>query len=259
MSAADRCDRIARRPVDGAFLPDVVRELAKAEQITPVWENQLGGLTFEIGEGESRRFAKWAKAGSGLDLDTERQRLQWANPYIDAPRVLDHGRDSEQSWLVTAGITGDSAVSEYWRTQPAVAAHAIGAQLRLVHDALPADTCPFEWSVETRLSSSSLGPSDGFLDVLAWRSDFEGVAIKDGQPAGVVDLGAMGVADRWADLAVATWSTEWNYGPGWQQTLLDAYGIEADAERIDSYRLLWELGEQPSAAAIVCEQGLQPG
>jgi len=124
--------------------------------------------------------------------------------------------------------------------------------LRRVHDALPADTYPFEWSVETRLSSSSLGSSDGFLDVPAWRSDFESVAIKDarlrasqpppvdklvvchgdpcapntliaknGQPASVGDLGDMGVADRWADLAVATWSTEWNYDPGWQQTLLD--------------------------------------
>lgn len=33
---------------------------------------------------------------------------------------------------------------------------------------------------------------------------------------------ALGVADRWADLAVATWSTTWNYGPGWEEPVLDA-------------------------------------
>ena len=57
-----------------------------------------------------------------------------------------------------------------------------------------------------------------------------------------VDLGDLGVADRWADLAIATWSTEWNYGPGWEQLLLDAYGIKPDAQRTRYYRLLWELG-----------------
>jgi kanamycin kinase len=62
-----------------------------------------------------------------------------------------------------------------------------------------------------------------------------------GDSMGVVDLGALGVADRWADLAVATWSSEWNYGPGWESVLLDAYGIAPDLARIDYYRLLWAL------------------
>jgi kanamycin kinase len=36
----------------------------------------------------------------------------------------------------------------------------------------------------------------------------------DGGCAEHVDLGALGVADRWADFAIATWSTQWNYaGP----------------------------------------------
>jgi aminoglycoside phosphotransferase len=46
-----------------------------------------------------------------------------------------------------------------------------------------------------------------------------------GRWSGHVDLGSLGVADRWADIAVATWSAELNYGPGWERTLLDAYGI----------------------------------
>ena len=65
---------------------------------------------------------------------------------------------------------------------------------------------------------------------------------EDGRCSGHVDLGELGVADRWADLAVATWSTEWNYGPGWEPLLLSAYGVRPDPDRTRYYRLLWDLG-----------------
>jgi kanamycin kinase len=63
----------------------------------------------------------------------------------------------------------------------------------------------------------------------------------DGTFAALVDLGTLGVADRWADLAVAAWSTEWNYGPGLDTLLYDAYGVHPDPDRIAYYRLLWDL------------------
>lgn len=63
----------------------------------------------------------------------------------------------------------------------------------------------------------------------------------DGRWSGHVDLGALGVADRWADLAVATWSTSWNYGPGFEDVLLEAYGIDPDPLRTAYHRLLWDL------------------
>jgi kanamycin kinase len=68
------------------------------------------------------------------------------------------------------------------------------------------------------------------------------IGADDGSVAGHVDFDTLGVADRWADLAVATMATQWNYGPGWEDTLLDAYGISADPERTDYYRWLWNLG-----------------
>src|SRR6185436_6775330 len=58
----------------------------------------------------------------------------------------------------------------------------------------------------------------------------------DGEWSAHVDLGDLGVADRWADLAVATWSTEWNYGPGYDGLVYVGYGIAPDAERIAYYR-----------------------
>nr|WP_314430071.1 hypothetical protein [Microbacterium lacticum] len=43
----------------------------------------------------------------------------------------------------------------------------------------------------------------------------------DGRVLAHVDLGALGVADRWADIAVAAMSTTRNCGPGWERTLID--------------------------------------
>ena len=57
---------------------------------------------------------------------------------------------------------------------------------------------------------------------------------------GHVDLARVGVADRWADLSVISWSLDWNFGPGWQPAFFAAYGIDPDDEYIDWYRRLWD-------------------
>ncbi len=62
-----------------------------------------------------------------------------------------------------------------------------------------------------------------------------------GEWVGHVDLGDLAVRDRWADLAIASMSLEWNFGEGHQQELSDAYGIAPDQERIRYYRELWTL------------------
>lgn len=40
------------------------------------------------------------------------------------------------------------------------------------------------------------------------------VLLDDGRVVGYVDLGEVGLAERWRDLAVATWSVTWNLGSG---------------------------------------------
>jgi kanamycin kinase len=49
------------------------------------------------------------------------------------------------------------------------------------------------------------------------------------------------VADRWRDVAVASWSTMWNVGPGYEETFIREYGLEPDWDRIRFYRLLYDL------------------
>ncbi|MGW5657169.1 aminoglycoside 3'-phosphotransferase [Streptomyces humi] len=266
---------IAEPPRGPVELPPAVVDLAAGRPTRAVWRNEVGGLTFQVGLGEQRWFVKWAPAGSGVDLAAEVTRLRWAARFTAVPHVLDEGADDTGSWIVTRGLPGSSAVDDRWKRDPGTAVRAVGAGLRALHDTLPVADCPFTWSAESRLEAVRSRASAGRLDPAAWSRDFRhlgtveralGVVADvppvdefvvchgdacapntlvgdDGTHTGHVDLGALGVADRWADLAVATWSTRWNYGPGWEDPLLEAYGVEPDRERTAYYRLLWELSD----------------
>jgi kanamycin kinase len=253
-------------------VPEPVRELAAGRAVRAVWSNGVGGFTFEVGLESERCFVKWSPHASGIDLSAEIERLQWAVAFVSVPRVLAHGADEIGSWFASAPIAGENAISPRWQADPRRAVAAIGEGLRILHDALPVSSCPFSWSLEHRLARVRGRARAGTLNPSEWDESHRGLTIDaalrvleeppqiddlvvchgdacspntllapDGCVAGHVDLGSLGVADCWADLAIATWATEWNYGPGWENHLLDAYGIRPDSARTDYYRLLWEL------------------
>ncbi|MET1004332.1 MAG: aminoglycoside 3'-phosphotransferase [Propionibacteriaceae bacterium] len=240
-------------PTEPVAIPEPISRAANGRLVTPVWFNSDGGLTFQLGIGPGRQFAKWAPAGSPLKLGAEADRCRWASAYLPVPHVVDFGHNLEGAWLVTEGLPGENAVSPRWKARPQQAVVAVATGLRTLHDTLPVATCPFDWSVSTRLvEAQAAGLSVGDLrnppatdQVVVCHGDacVPNTLIDDaGRCSGHVDLGSLGVADRWADLAVATMSLDWNYGPGWEDTFFEAYGIEADPERIDYYRELWNLG-----------------
>jgi len=232
-------------------VPSVVVALASGRPIRLAWQNELGGRTYQVGTGEQRRFVKWSPHVSGIDLTREIVRLQWAAAYVSVPQIVDQGRDDTAAWVVTAGIPGESAVSERWRAAPETAVTQIGLALRALHDALPVDTCPFSWSVEDRLievdrTLAEIGDPPPIDKLVVCHGDAcspNTLITDDGRWSGHVDLGDLGIADRWADLAVATMAAEWNYGPGWESALLDAYGITDDPNRNGFYRQLWNLDD----------------
>src|SRR5579875_3300675 len=121
-------------------VPAVVRRIAAERSVRPVWVNELGGVTFRVGDD----FVKV----SPVDLTREARRLRWAQQYAPVPEVLDV--DEGGTWLHTRGLPGRSAVDRYWQPAPEVAVRAIGVGLRLLHEQLPVFSCPFDWSVGSR-------------------------------------------------------------------------------------------------------------
>lgn len=254
-------------------MPAAVQALIAGRRARLSWQNESGGLTFEVSSSDARCFVKWTPPDSGIDLGREALRLGWAGAFSPVPHVLGQGSDEDGSWIVTHALIGENAVSQRWRAEPGRAVEAIGRGLRALHDALPVPTCPFQWSAQGRVRDAQRRADAGHVDPARWQTvhhslsveralriladipPVEGLVVchgdacapntlldEDGNWSGHVDLGSLGVGDRWADLAVATWSTEWNYGPGWENALLRAYGVDPDRERIAYYRLLWDLG-----------------
>ncbi len=133
--------------VDYVEVPRAVLRVAAGRAVQPVWQNEVGGLTFKVLGGMAPVFVKWQPAGANVDLAAEAERLEWAGLFTPVPSVLGSGEDEEGEWLVTTEVPGQSAVSRQWRADPASAARAIGEGLRAFHS-LPVARCPFSWSVE---------------------------------------------------------------------------------------------------------------
>lgn len=258
-------------PLDDPLVPAVVAAIAGSSSVRCVWRNELGGLTFEILG--TRRFVKWAPAGAALPLLEEAERMRWAHRYTPVPRVIDAGSAADGStWLLTAALHGTTAVADRWKSEPRTAVRAIGEGLRAFHEALPVATCPFTWSADERVARARALVDAGRADPARWSRSHrhltpEGAMTivadpppidrlvvchadacapntlidENGRWSGHVDLGRLGTGDRWADLAIATWSTEWNYGQDWEAELLEAYGVDPDPERTRYYRLLWDV------------------
>lgn len=225
-------------PSEPVPIPEVVERIAAGRPAVAVWVNELGGVTFALDRGAE--FVKVYPESEAHLLIAEVPRLRWARHFTPVPEVLAFG----PGWLHTARLPGRSAVDPYWADDPLTAARAIGAGLRRLHDALPVDGCPFgrpSWVPE------GAPPADRPVVCHGDACAPNTLMADDGTFSGHVDLGDLGVADRWSDLAIATSSLDWNFpteGPGgFQQALLDAYGIAPDTDRIAYYRWAWDASE----------------
>lgn len=233
---------LAKQHTQGAdTVPEKVAEWAGGRPVDLVWRNELGGLTFCLGQ----QFVKWNPNETGIDLDRERDRLRWISERHPAPRVVASGREQDAQWMVTEAVPGESAVGDIWRARRSEAIEAIAAGLRAIH-ALSIEDFPIAWVDETWVTKtpSSIGsrpPVDRPVLVHGDACAPNTLISTAGDWTGHVDFGDLAVGDRWADLAVASLSLDWNFGEGHQQELFDAYGVDPDPVRIAYYRSLWDL------------------
>ncbi|NHB83882.1 phosphotransferase [Tessaracoccus sp. HDW20] len=226
---------LAGPPPEGTPVPGLILDWAGRHGRTVaelVWRNEPGGLTARLVAPDAKDlFAKW----SPIDLLPEAERMSWLSSRHPSPRMFDF-EEGDGEWLIVSGaLPGTSAVSPRWSAEPDRAAAAIGEGLALLH---------------------TLDPSISMFGSVDWVGDQDDVDLlviahgdacapntiigDDGRFIGHVDLGSLGVADRWADLAIASWSLEWDFGPGHERAFWDAYGIEPDTDRIAHYRRLWD-------------------
>jgi kanamycin kinase len=215
-------------------VPSSIAALAGHDPVELVWRNEQGGLTARIDRRGGSVFAKWNPAGSIESLRAEAERMRWlaTTGAVPVPEVIGEHRDATGELLVTTAIPGASIVSAEGLREPDAAAAALGEGLRRLHALDPAD-CPFpapDWSASAPIDDPVVCHGDPCAP---------NTLIAAGAFAGLVDLGRVGVGDRWSDLAVASWSLEWNGLVDAEPSFWRAYGARPDAPRMARWRALW--------------------
>jgi kanamycin kinase len=224
------------------------------------------------GPGGAVRFAKVARGGDRYPtLRGESERMIWASPYLPVPVVLALEEHGDATILLTEGLPGRDATHASWRDDLSALVLALGRGLRAFHEAVGEEWCPFRFDlaralahVEDRVRTGEIAgnfhPEHAHLTPAAALAELETLAppdedlvvchgdfcapnmlLQDGRVTGFVDLGELGAADRWWDVAVGAWSVGWNFGEELEPLFYEGYGIEPDPARIRFFRLLYDL------------------
>jgi aminoglycoside 3'-phosphotransferase-1 len=218
-------------------------------------------------------FLKHGGGAVAKDIVREAARLQWLADRIPCPRVACFHEGQGAAWLLTTAVSGQSG-DEWLERDPArlpAIIHGAATVLRRLH-AVPAADCPFSAELGDRLDAAYRNLQAGLVDVddfddehagwtadEVWRKllqlkvkagagvvthgDFSlGNILFDaaGQVTGLIDLGRLGVADRYQDIAIF-WNNLGDFGANAQRQFLESYGVyERDDARLAFYRCLDE-------------------
>jgi kanamycin kinase len=241
-------------------------------EATVAWDYDGVVTVWRLRRGTERRFLKVRAIGRHhYSLADERDRLVWLRGRLSVPEVIDYGTDANTEWLLLSPLPGRDATDDELRADPSTLVPLLARGLHSFHERLRVTECPFDFRVGTALAHVRKRHGDGiFDDNYDWHEEFahysgaEAVArleelrpadedlvvchgdycfpnvlIENGQVVGYLDVGELGVADRWWDIAVGAWSSVWNLGPGFEELFYASYGVAPDDRRIEFYRLLY--------------------
>ncbi|WP_157181132.1 APH(3') family aminoglycoside O-phosphotransferase [Actinopolymorpha alba] len=194
----------------------------------------------------------------------------------------EHGRAADggaMEWLVMTGLPGREASAAWPRHQRMAVMDALADALRALHG-VPVATCPFDRRLDVILGNAHTAIGAGIVDDLAlsaepWKAEQERALLAElaaTRPAreeavvchgdyclpnmlldpetleitGLIDLGRVGIADRYNDLGIATRSISSptlnpQYGEEHAARFLARYGADPEDPRIGYYRRLDEL------------------
>ncbi|GAB5427186.1 MAG: aminoglycoside 3'-phosphotransferase [Devosia indica] len=204
------------------------------------------------------------------ELPGEIERLNWLTRMgFKAPRVVDAEQGSNRLWLLMSAVPG--ADLTHYDKEPEIVVRAYAQALKRLH-ALDATTCPFDHSIDTRLTLAEQRLAAGLVDetdfdaerlgrtgeqVLEWLhanlpetgdtivthgdACTPNILAVDGRFSGIVDCGRLGTAIVWQDLAIACRSIRDNIGKEHIAPFLAAYGAVWDEAKFRFYCTLDEM------------------
>ena len=208
--------------------------------------------------------------------------LEWLEGRLPAPCVAAHAVKDGYDWLLMTRISGMELCHSAVMARPALLMDCMAEALRLLWS-IPVADCPFGNAPGNRLADAEAAIRAGRFDVSDCEPETFGADGFEDPPAllrwlkahrppmdpavthgdfclpnlftdgrrftGFIDVGRMGVSDRWADLALGWRSLKHNsdgrYGAVYPDVdpddLFRAAGVDKDAEKLRYYILLDEL------------------
>lgn len=250
--------------------PEAIPEGYAAEAVT---NGESGGRVYRLTcPGRQALFFKYGSGRVARDILDEIARLQWLQKRLPAPRVRRFGGNEACAWMLTTALGGRPA-SECLARNPesrTAIVQAMAEFLQRMHR-LPVESCPFRSDHRVRMFEARRNLEAGLVDVedfdeqrRGWTAErvwaqlsalapgkvdsvvthgdysLDNIHVSRGRVVGVLDVGRLGVADPYQDLAIL-WSNLAEFGPALQQSLLDAYGTpRPDRRRLEFHLCLDE-------------------
>ncbi|MBC6464762.1 APH(3') family aminoglycoside O-phosphotransferase [Actinomadura alba] len=228
----------------------------------PVWSDKHGGMSGHVLRVTSASGVFYVKQGP--IAVAEHERLRWLKRWASVPDIVAFDDDT----LVLADVAAPSLAS----AAPPRIGTLMGQVLRDVH-AIAISECPFNERLDVRLTRAAERVRTGLVDpddfdddhlglsplqvydrLIAERPTAEDFVVAHGDyaPSNVllpqvgnpvlIDVGGLGVADRYLDLAIAVRDLHDDFGPPAVDDFLAAYGLDTlDEQRLHYFRLLDEM------------------
>lgn len=236
---------------------------------------ESGGAVYRLhGKADAPNlFLKYGKDVFADDITNEMVRLRWLARHISVPSVAHFHRTRDEAWLLMTAVPGKTAyqVLEACPELRLAVVDELAIFLRRIH-AIPVSECPFTSDHGYRLACARARVDTGLVeendfdderhgwtaeqvweamqdllplapDLVVTHGDFslDNLLIRDGEVAGCIDAGRVGIADRYQDLAIV-WSGLGEFGASFQERFLKQYGIpDPDQDKLKFHLMLDEL------------------
>lgn len=257
-----------------ARLPGTLRTLFSPGAWEQITIGASGHFIYRVSLPDARvYYLKVAPRAELGELEAEFQRLRWLYGRLPVAEARALERDDDWAYLVQSEVPGRMACDTACAADVPALARLLAEGLRQVHAVSIAD-CPFDERLDHKIalarervrtglvdeadfdaSRRGMTASKLFAELVATRPRDEDLVFTHGdyclpnvlidraagRVSGFVDLVRAGVSDRYQDLALAARSLSYNFGPGWEPYLWDAYGLaNPDPAKLAFYRLLDE-------------------
>ncbi|NJC33525.1 aminoglycoside 3'-phosphotransferase-1 [Sphingomonas jejuensis] len=255
--------------------PELLARLPEA-RLQGRWSRDLvgesGASVYRLhNNGAADLYLKQGRGRFAGDVTDELVRLAWLGGKMPVPDIVHFRADADKAMLLTTAMPGRTAYQLLEEGAGPDLVDALAEPMRRLH-AIPVDSCPFTADHGHRLSlarkriDAGLVEEDDFDEERAgWSAEqvwdeltamlplpmeravthgdfsLDNLLIEGGRVVGCIDLGRVGVADPYQDLAIL-WNCLGEFGPAYQDRLFSAYGIDApDEDRLRFHLMLDEL------------------